>query len=224
MAAGPDPWRRLFLRPGQLGLETAAPPADERVSYPADGAGITFTTEPMPVETEVTGPAAARLFVSSTTTDADLFLVLRLFGPDGGEITFPGAIDPHTPLAQGWLRLSHRKLNPTLSRPDRPYHAHDEIQPLTPGAVYQADVEIWPTSVIIPVGCRLALTVRGRDYERRFPAAPRIRSFRNEMRGCGPFLHDDREDRPASLATSTQTLWTGGTRPAFLLLPVIPPG
>jgi hypothetical protein len=217
-------WRRLLLRPGLLGLGTAPPPADERVSYPADGEGITFTTEPLPVETEVTGPAAARLFVSSTTSDADLFLVLRVFGPDGEEITFPGAIDPHTPVAQGWLRLSQRKLDPALSTPYRPYHAHDEIQPLTPGAVHQADVEIWPTSVIIPAGCRLALTVRGRDYERRFPGAPRIRSFRNEMRGCGPFLHDDPTDRPARLTTSTQTLWTGGTRPAFLLLPVIPPG
>ena len=66
--------------------------------------------------TEITGPVAARLFVSSTTADADLFCVLRVLAPDGSDVTFPGAIDPHTPVAQGWLRVSHRKLDPGLVR------------------------------------------------------------------------------------------------------------
>ena len=33
--------------------------------------------------------------------------------------------------------------------------------------IYQADVEIWPTSVVVPPGYRVALTIRGRDYEVR---------------------------------------------------------
>jgi uncharacterized protein len=217
-------WQRLYLRPGKLALDTAPPSADDRVSYPADGDGVTFVAPPLVADTEITGPAAARLFVSSTTTDADLFLVLRVFRPGREEVTFPGAIDPHTPVAQGWLRMSHRKLDPALSTPHRPYHSHDEIQPLTPGSVYQADVEIWPTSLVIPAGYQVALTIRGRDHEHRYPGAPRLGSFKNEMTGCGPFLHDDPADRPPTLTTSTQTLWTGGTRVAFLLLPVIPPG
>jgi uncharacterized protein len=217
-------WQRLYLRPAQHALGTAPPPADERVSYPATGDGITCVAPPLPADTEITGPVAARLYVSSSTTDADLFLVLRVFAPGGEEVTFPGAIDPHTPVAQGWLRMSHRKLDPGLSTPYRPYHAHDEIQPLTPDAVYQADVEIWPTSLVIPAGYQVALTIRGRDHERHHPGAPRLGSFKNELTGCGPFLHDDPADRPAGLAGSTQTLWTGRTRAAYLLLPVIPPG
>ena len=43
---------------------------------------------------EITGPIAAKLFVSSTTTDADLFLVLRVFTPDLKEIVFQGAHRP----------------------------------------------------------------------------------------------------------------------------------
>jgi predicted acyl esterase len=217
-------WQRLYLRPAQRALTTAPPPADERASYAAAGDGITFTAPPLTADTEITGPVAARLYVSSSSTDADLFLVLRVFAPGGEEVTFPGAIDPHTPVAQGWLRMSHRKLDPVLSTPYRPYHSHDEIQPLTPDAVYQADVEIWPTSLVIPAGYQVALTVRGRDYERHHPGAPRLGSFKNEMTGCGPFLHDDPADRPPELVSSTQTLWTGGTRAAYLLLPVIPPG
>ena len=84
-------------------------------------------------------------------------------------------------------------------------------------------MEIWPTSLVVPAGYRVALTIRGRDYERHHHGAPRLGSFKNEMTGCGPFLHDDPADRPAALAGSTQTLWAGATRAAYLLLPVIPP-
>jgi len=160
--------------------------------------------------------------VSSTATDADLFCVLRVLAPDGSDVTFPGAIDPHTPIAQGWLRASHRKLDPGLSTEYRPYHTHDEIQPLVPGEIYQADVEIWPTSIVIPAGYRIALTVRGRDWEVHRPDAPRLGSFKNEMTGCGPFLHGDPVDRPPELAGSTQTLWAGPQQQSWLLLPVIP--
>jgi predicted acyl esterase len=217
-------WRRLHLRPGRQELSSEGGAADEHVSYRADGEGITFTAPPAERETEITGPVAARLFVSSSTTDADLFCVLRVFAAGGEEVTFPGAIDPHTPVGQGWLRMSHRKLDPRLSTPYRPYHSHDEIQPITPDEVYQADVEIWPTSVVIPAGYRVALTVRGRDYEVHYPAAPRLGSFKNEMTGCGPFLHDDPVDRPPQLTHSTQTLWHGPSRQSYLLLPVIPAG
>jgi len=217
-------WRRLYLRPGSGELSEAAGTGQERLSYRADGDGATFTAAPAERETEITGPVAARLFVSSTTTDADLFCVLRVLRPGGREVTFTGAIDPHTPVAQGWLRLSHRKLDPDLSTPYRPYHSHDEVQPLVPGEIYQADVEIWPTSVVVPPGYRVALTVRGRDYEVRRPGAPRLGTFKNEMTGCGPFLHDDPVDRPPDLTASTQTLWHGPGRESYLLLPVIPGG
>jgi predicted acyl esterase len=216
-------WQRLYLVPGPQELSASPAPACRSVSYAADSEGVTFTAPPLDRETEITGPVAARLFVSSSADDADLFLVLRVIGPDAEEVTFPGAIDPHTPVAQGWLRLSHRQLDQELSTPYRPYHSHNEIQPLLPGAVYQADVEIWPTSLVIPEGYQIALTVRGRDHERRYPDAPRLGSFKNEMTGCGPFLHDDPLDRPPRLTASTQTLWSGPSRQAYLLLPVVPP-
>ena len=215
-------WMRLYLRPDRSELGTAPPAAESGASYRADSDGVTFTAPPLAGETEVTGPVAARLFVSSTVTDADLFCVLRVLAPDGTDVTFPGAIDPHTPVAQGWLRVSHRKLHPELSTEYRPYHAHDEIQPLVPGEVCQADMEIWPTSLVIPAGYRIALTVRGRDWEVRYPDSPRLGSFKNEMTGCGPFLHDDPVDRPPELTGSSQTLWSGPGRESFLLLPVIP--
>ena len=72
-----------------------------KVEYEALGKGVTFTTPPLEHETEITGPIAARLFISSSTRDADLFLIVRVFDPNGKELTFQGALDPNTPYRPG---------------------------------------------------------------------------------------------------------------------------
>ena len=177
----------------------------------------------MPRETEITGPLAARLFVSSSTTDADIFAVLRAFAPDGEEVVFQGAIDPHTPLAQGWLRASHRALDPQLTTDYRPYHTHTTPEPLVPGEPVQLDVELWPTSIVLPAGYRLALTVRGKDYVYPGASGGRLSNFKNEMTGSGPFLHDEPRDRPAAIFGGTTTLHSEPSRSAFVLLPIVPP-
>ena len=98
------------------------------------------------------------------------------------------------------------------------------MQPLTPGEVYEVDVEIWPTSMVVPTGYRLALTVRGRDYEWAGDTTGlSIRGFPNEIKGCGAFLHNEPADRPLEIFESTVTLSTGGDRSSWLLLPLIPP-
>ena len=124
---------------------------------------------------------AAKLFVSSDTEDADLFLTLRVFSPDMTEIVYRGANDPHTPVAIGWLRASHRKLDEKRTLPYRPYHTHDEIQPLTPGEIYELDIEIWPTSIVIPREYRLAISV-----PRARLRLAGLRAFRGE--DIGPHL------------------------------------
>ena len=186
------------------------------------GDGASFISAPLETATEITGPIAARLFVSSTTTDADLFVIFRIFTPDLREITFMGAIDPHTPVAQGWLRASHRKLDPKLSTTHRPYHTHDEKQPLNPGEVVQLDIELWPTSIVVPAGHRIAVTVRGRDYEYAKSTGARLSNFKNELLGCGPFLHNEPRDRPADIFGGTTTLHFSPERASYILLPVIP--
>jgi predicted acyl esterase len=168
------------------------------------------------------GPSALTISVSSETEDADVFAILRVFDPDGNEITFQGAIDPHTPVGQGWLRASHRKLDPDLSTEYRPYHTHDELQPLSPGEVVDLAVEIVPTSLVIPAGYSIALTIQGHDYEFAEHTGAFLSNFKNELLGCGPFLHDDPQDRPAEVFGGRVTLHFGGGRAASVLLPVIP--
>jgi predicted acyl esterase len=217
-------WTKLYLDPAALSLRADPPITEGGLSFEALGEGLTFLTPPLATDTEITGPSAAKLFVSSTTTDADIFLVLRVFSADLKEIVFQGAIDPHTPIAQGWLRASHRKLDPELSTPYRPYHAHDEAQPLNPGEPVELDIEIWPTSIVVPAGYRIALSVRGKDYEYGGGSGGRLSNFKNELTGCGPFLHDDSRDRPADVFGGTTTLHVSTDFAPYLLLPIIPDG
>jgi predicted acyl esterase len=215
-------WTKLHLNPADFSLLETSLTGEAKVTFDALGEGVTFMTPPIRQATEITGPVAARLFVSSSTTDADLFLILRVFSADMKEIVFQGAIDPHTPIAQGWLRASQRKLDPKLTLPYRPYHTHDEVQPLTPGQPVELEIELWPTSIVMPAGYRVALTVRGKDYEYGGGSGGKLSNFKNELTGCGPFLHNDPEDRPNEIFGGRTTLHFGGDRQAHVLLPVIP--
>jgi predicted acyl esterase len=215
-------WTQLYLNPQGMMLEPNPLTTERSVNYDATGDGLTFSTPPFTEDTEITGPSALRLFVSSSTTDADLFVVLRVLDPAGKEVVFQGALDPHTPIGQGWLRASHRKTDPARSAPYRPWHTHDEKQPLTPGTIYALDIEIWPTCIVVPKDYRIALTIRGRDYVWD-GAATTLSNMKNPMRGCGPFEHDDETDRPPAVFGGRVTLHCGQERPAVLLLPVIPP-
>ncbi len=81
------------------------------------------------------------------------------------------------------------------------------------------DIEIWPTSIMVPAGYRIALSVRGKDYEWQSTTGAKLSNFKNELKGCGPFLHDEPRDRPASVFGGRTTLHL---KDAYLLLPVIP--
>jgi len=214
-------WTKYFLQPDGKTLGTDKPKTEASLGYDTTGDGLTFRTAPLTQSLEITGPVAAKLWLSSETKDADLFLALRVFDPAGKEVTFIGSNDPRTPVGLGWLRASHRKLDPKRTQPYRPWHTHDEARPLTPGAPVELDVEIWPTSIVVPPGYQLALTVRGKDYEvdGTDTALP---NAAYPMKGVGPFLHIDPDDRPAATFACRNTLHVASGSEPYLLLPIIP--
>ena len=215
-------WTKLYLDPKTMALSTKKPSGSAKLAFEAMGEGLTFLTPVLERETEITGPSALKLFASSSTKDADFFIVLRVFTGDLKEVVFQGAIDPHTPIAQGWLRASHRKLDKKLSLPYRPYHSHDKKQPLIKGKPVELDIEIWPSSIAVPAGYRIGLSVRGKDYEYGGASGGKLSNFKNELTGCGPFLHDDARDRPPAVFHNQVKLHCGPQRAAYVLLPVIP--
>ena len=86
----------------------------------------------------------------------------------------------------------------------------------------ELDVEIWPTCIVVPAGYRVGISIRGRDYEWNGPAAT-LSNMKNPMKGCGPFVHEDEEDRPPAIFGGKVTLHFGNQQTSRLLLPIIPP-
>ncbi len=213
-------WTEMPLSLSDLRIN--APDAGERsVMFEARTQRLRFVSEPFEAEVEVTGPVTLKLFVSSSTTDADIFATLSLLKPDGAEVLFASAFEPQAPLAQGWLRLSHRKTDPEKSRRWRPWHTHDEAMLLVPGEVYEVDIEIWPTSIVVPEGYRLALTVAGQDYDHGL--AQRSPAYGREQFGSGPYWHEHAGDRDKPEYDGVTTLVSKAGAQPFLLLPIVPP-
>ncbi|CNF04559.1 X-Pro dipeptidyl-peptidase (S15 family) protein [Mycobacterium tuberculosis] len=215
-------WQTMYLDLAAHRLDMQAPQEESAEPFDALGAGIDLRTAPFEVESEITGPLSCRLWISSSTTNADVFLVLRLFDPTGDEVLFEGAIDPQMPLTQGWLRATHRELDETKTLPYRPFHPHTSEQPLTPGEAVELAIEIWPTSIVVPSGYSIGLSILGRDFDHG-RASDTSNHLAGAFRGVGPFMHNDPIDRPpAELERTRITVLSGPEHASHLLVPVIP--
>ncbi len=217
-------YTKFYLDPTHYELSTTPNKVSDKVTYKGLSDGVTFMTPPLEEETEITGYSRAILNLSSETSDADLFLVLRIFTPDLAEVAFNGANDPNTPVALGWLRASHRKVDPNLSTAYRPWHPHDEIQPLEPGKPYELDIEIWPTCIVVPKGYRIGLTIRGKDYINAVAADGHIRmsNIFRPLTGCGTLMHDSVVDRPPAIFDKDVTIHFDPDKQNYIQLPIIP--
>jgi predicted acyl esterase len=221
-------WTKFFLQPNARGaadkpgkLLAGAPRKERSVSYSASGMtkagvasaswtstalagslpqmGVSFETEPLDHDVEVTGPVALVLWVASGTEDMDIFATLRNIDPDGRDVFEMGQQGQPVPVAKGWLRASHRRLDASLSLPYRPYHAHAQRDWLKPGEPVRVEVEIWPTSMVFKRGHRIRLDIQPRDGV-----------------GSAPYTH-----YAADYNTGTNTIFAGGASPSHLLLPII---
>jgi predicted acyl esterase len=223
-------WTKFYLSPGKVPgrdeaaglLARTAPSRDRAVTYWSNGrdkpglgaggwadlmtgrvgprAGISFETPPLAKDTEVTGPVMLVLWAASSTEDMDVYATIRNLDPAGRDVLEMGQQHQLVPVAKGWLRASHRKLDAARSLPYRPYHTHDERQWLKPGEVVRLDIEIWPTSMVFAKGHRIRLDIQPVDGI-----------------GSAPYTHYS-----ADYNSGTNTVFTGGSRASYLLLPLIP--
>jgi uncharacterized protein len=145
---------------------------------------VSFSTEPLAADTEITGPINLVMWVSADTDDMDLFAYLRKTMPDGTVQT----------ATRGILKVSHRKLDPALSTPQRPYHSHEVEQKLRPGEIVKVEVEVWPTSMVYEKGTRIRLDVQPHDGQHYF----------------------------AAYHLGKNSIHVGGEHASYVLLPVVP--
>src|SRR5689334_1084608 len=203
-------------------LVTEAPKAEAKLSYSASGMtkagvasgsslstthggaarlGVSFQTEAMTADTEITGPIVMNLWVSSTTEDMDVFVTLRNIGPDGKEVFEVGQHGQPVPLTKGWLRASHRKTDPKKSLPYRPFHSHNERWWLENNQPVEMQIEVWPTCIVLKKGHKLRVDVQPRDGV-----------------GSAPYTHYHADYN----AGATNTIYSGGDKQSYITLPIIP--
>jgi predicted acyl esterase len=150
-------WTTFFLHAdGTLSEHEPWPGAGE-VSFnesPFEHGEARFTTPPFVENTEILGPAVAKLQLSTDDTEALVFVTLLAIGVDGEE----------TELTRGWLRASQRRLREGCP-PWNPVPAHEEREALEPGKVYELTIPIVPTARYFRTGERLCVRVKCADDE-----------------------------------------------------------
>lgn len=138
----------------------------EREHFPNEGSSsfsdspwgrefLEFTTAPLVEETEIIGPMVLKLYASTTSNEVLWFVSVREVDPDGTERI----------LTRGWLRGTHRAIDDSAGKPWLPYHSHEELLPITPGAIERYDIPIVPTANLFRPGSRLKIRISGADDE-----------------------------------------------------------
>ncbi|WP_333903496.1 CocE/NonD family hydrolase [Achromobacter insolitus] len=122
---------------------------------PGAGGTATFVTAPFVEATEICGPISLDVYASTTDTELLWYASLWLIESDGNERL----------LTRGWLRGTHRELDPERSRPWQPVHPHRRRQAIVPGQVELYNIEIRPYGLLLQPGQQLALKLRCRDDE-----------------------------------------------------------
>lgn len=117
---------------------------------------LKFFSPPLVENTEVIGPIKLTLF-ASTTDDEVLWFVSLIDVDPGGEEKL---------LTRGWLRGSQRETDPKKSKLWEPFHPHTEREPLTPGEIYEFNINIVPTGNLFKVGHRIGLKISCVDDEK----------------------------------------------------------
>ena len=159
--------------------------------HPAPGA---YTSPPMEQDMEVTGPVMLKLWGSTTAKNMQFIANIMDMGPMPPEVAAAHKLldvaAPARKVTMGWLKASHRALDPARSAPLSPYHTHENPQALEPGKVYEFNIEIWPTCWVFKAGHRIRLEIMSFDGQHHI----------GHLRGTDTFHHDS--SRPSHLQLS----------------------
>ena len=195
-------WREFYLGGSPNGLEGSLleQPGSEQVRrFEHDPATrdafhgeprLVYRTEPFAKAMELTGPMALYLNAASSAPDIDWLVFVADEAPDGRV---------HE-LSKGWLRSSHRKIDPARSMPAKPYHPHLAAEPMERGTMYEFPIEIWPICNVFLPGHRMRVEIANSDSIIASGGRPHV----------------------TIRAKATNEVHEGGRKPSRLLAPVIP--
>jgi hypothetical protein len=125
----------------------------------ADALLLVYDSQPLQDDMEVTGHALVDIFLSSSTTDAQVFVYLE-------DIDEQGTVHYVT---EGSFRALHRKVSNEKApyKQVGPYHSflREDGEPLKPGEVAELQFSMLPISYLFKKGHRVRIAIAGADAE-----------------------------------------------------------
>jgi putative CocE/NonD family hydrolase len=142
---------------------------------PNDARSLTYTTPPLEQDVTVSGHPVATLYVTSTSEDADFYVLLEEVYADGTSRY----------VTEGVMRGSHRTLaDAPWNNLGLPYQRSFEADrvPLPSDEPTQIVMDLHPTSTVFNAGNRIRVTIMGADADNAVPPPsppPTIRIHRS---------------------------------------------
>ena len=124
---------------------------------------LTFTSAPLRAELEIAGPINLVLYAASTQTDSDFIVKLSEQYAQSAKERGKDINPRYQIVTKGWLRASHRRIDPELSTQHAPHYTHLQPQPVTPGKVYRFEIAVMPTAHRFACGSRIRLELANGD-------------------------------------------------------------
>ena len=150
---------------------------------------------------EIAGPIKLVLYAASSNRDTDFVVKLYDQAPQSPEHRMKDIQPASRAVTKGWLRASHRTLDPKLSTEYAPWYTHVDPQPLEPGAVTKIEVAIMPTAYRFKKGNRIRIDLANGD---------------SALTEFGWFHHEYTPDKRGQ-----DTIFHGARSPSQILLPVV---
>ena len=176
---------------------------------------LRYLSDPLPHDLLIAGPCVLNLFASIDQDDTNWIISLRDVGPDvsvrtarEGEREIREDL-PSRELTRGWLKASHRALDPVRSKPWKPWHplTREAQRPVVPGEINEYNVEFLSTANLFRRGHRICIEISCLDLSTGVLGATNVEYIPYHLCSSKPVLH---------------RIYHDALRPSHLLLPIIP--
>ena len=214
-------WERLTPEPFTPASVDQFTPPDAFVQMPPSQTTVIqklrYLSEPLARDTLIAGPAVLNLFAAIDQDDTNWIVVIKDVGPDvsvmtvrEGERELPKNL-PEREVTRGWLKASHRALDPKRSKPWKPWHPLTRAarKPVVPREITEYSIEIMATANLFRRGHRICLEITSLDLPTGVAGATNAEYVPYHICSSKTVLH---------------TVYHDANRPSHLLLPVIPGG
>lgn len=196
-------YKKLYLDAANHEAGFEEYPEESEVVYDPKTETTTFTYQ-FAEDTEITGYMKLHLEVECRGYDnMDLFPWVIKLDRDGNYVPIRVMGAPFRG-AWGFLRCSHRDLDPKYASDFQPVHSHEREERMKPGEIVPVDVEMYPHSRFWHKGEKIQVVVAGRFIKTEW-------------------FHDNDMNHKTDNGNGMHVIHTGGEHQSYLQIPVIPP-